>query len=177
VRQHRQELVLALGLFARRAGVIRQGRVGLAQGAVQAVEFAAALDHLGLHLAVVGRQALALLPYLHILGDVVDPVHDVEQLAVVAQHRGVDRTPVTQLEAGAVLARNVVALDRHHVGATGLTDALERAREVACRIGFRRIGIVGEDLEHRPAHDRFAAFQRAAQVLVADAGDGEAGVR
>ncbi len=111
------------------------------------------------------------------LGDILDPMDDVQQLALRSQHRAVDRAPEALLEMAALMLRapDVVFLERHGIGHPVADDAIERCLEIAGAGGGGIVGIVGEHVEESAPDDLVAPRHRRAQVRVAHRDDDEVG--
>jgi len=93
----------------------------------------------------------------HLLGHVIDLMDDAEQIAVLVQHRYVERAPIAQLEAAtfALGPRNVVAGNGHAIRYTGLQYPLKRGAQHAGAELVRFFRILAEHLKNRPPNNVF----------------------
>jgi hypothetical protein len=105
-------------------------------------------------------------------GDVFHSVNDVPELARFAEHGGVQGAPVPGLERAVGLA-NVVFLERHRVGHSLLTHAIERRPQVprAGRLGI--LGVVRERFEDASSDELCARRHRGAQICLGHPDDAE----
>lgn len=85
-------------------------------------------------------------------GDVLDPMNDGADAAVLEEGGGVDRRPVLLHEHARRIA-DVVLLQRHLVHALARLHALEGPPKARHASGRRVPGVVREDAEHRPGQD------------------------
>lgn len=125
--------------------------VRVAELAIGCGQLLAALDDLPFHGLRLVTQHLAELGRLDQVGDVFDPMQDVEHFAGAGEDRDVLWAPVLRLER-AVWAADVITLHGHRVGCTRRQRSLERCPEVARTGGLGIVRVVWEDLEERPTH-------------------------
>lgn len=153
------------------------------QLSVRVVDLLSALEDLDLHLPRLRTQGfreqllLGARPLeAHEIGDVLDPVQNVEDLAGGAEHGRVERAPVALFEGGWIPgAWNVVLLHRHRVRDAAVEHALERGAQVPGPGRLRVPRVVREHLEQPSPEDRRPLRHGRAQVGVADRDDREVG--
>jgi hypothetical protein len=112
----------------------------------------------------------------HEFGDVLDVVDDEGDRSVGAQHRGVDRTPVVNLES-AVSVGNVIFLHAHQIGGALLYRPFKRKAQIAFAGRRRMVGIVRKDRKQALADDLVAVGSRRLQIAILDVEDLELGSR
>ena len=115
----------------------------------------------------------------HEVGDVLDVMDDVRHRAVLSEHGGVQRAPVSLLEPTALRGRSpdIVFLHSHRVRALLLEDSLKRGAQVANAGGSSVARVVGEHVEDPAPQDRRPLGHGRAQVGVAHGDDDELAVQ
>jgi len=155
-----------------------------AEATIRLLDLLRAAHHLRLRLAGAREKLLRDLALLrsalgeaHEFGDVLGAMNDVDELAVLIDHRRIDGAPISLFEAasGARRATHVVLLHRHRVGLTRRENALERRAQIGRSGGARVVRIVGKDVEQVTTDDRGALRHRRAQIRIARGHDDELG--
>ncbi|WP_244484111.1 MULTISPECIES: hypothetical protein [unclassified Rhizobium] len=107
------------------------------------------------------------------LSDILDPVDDIGDLAILVEDRLVEGAPVPRFEAASVGLSHVVLLDGHRVTDTCFDDTSKRIPQNSGSRRGRIFRVIRKDIENIHADDNGPVRHRRIQIGIAHRDDGQ----